>query len=295
MYSKIFANIAYKVLIIFIVVYALLKLSLSFKASLFITRPARLNVLFYGNSSIYYSLDFRNNISYFIQFDPEIKVDVPGGYDRYKIGSLGKLIRLENKPDILSKTFSVTTNSFIHRYFYSPKDTLYYENSIHKRPKPSIKDILMLSGNASALDRLFLVFYIIGKHGDNFKELGYGKINNYELNDVDFKENSIIKNSAGLLYSDKYREEKQSVQVVYMSSYQTAVGISSLLEGNGIKVSDINKVVNSKVCKIIIEDKPTETARDIASYFSCPIIKGKTDVYDIIFILGEKEVDWKIY
>jgi hypothetical protein len=69
-----------------------------------------------------------------------------------------------------------------------------------------------------------------------------------------------------------------------------------MLEGNGIRVSDLTlKDTGTKRCEVIEQVAPhSATAHAIALFFNCTLKQGFTDVYDIIFVLGDREKDWEI-
>ena len=51
----------------------------------------------------------------------------------------------------------------------------------------------------------------------------------------------------------------------------------------------------SNTCQIIEDTEIfSQTAHDLAFFFECSLKKGKTDVYDIIMVLGRVETDWEI-
>ena len=107
-----------------IAVSSLIVLSLivgSFRQSLFIKSRDRVNVLFYNRQVNLFSIGKDDNINYLVQFYPDIKVPVPGGYGIYRIGALGKMVLLEKKPELLKKTFAGVTSSFIDIYFIRGK------------------------------------------------------------------------------------------------------------------------------------------------------------------------------
>lgn len=287
-------KVLYLFLIGFFLSYFFYKVISAFANSLFFIRPARMNVVIYGKETMYYSIDFQNKQNYRIQFDPEVKVDIPGGYGQYRVGSLGKLVKLEKNSDIFQKSFSITTTTFIHYVFYQNNDEIYYENTKDIK-KPTLNFLLFSSSNASLLDRIYLTAILFNTTDSNYKQIRYQKEKNEILDDVQFADKSFIRDSIGLLYNNDYRKEQKNTQIVYSQNYKTAQSISSLLEGNGIRVSDINKSSTINDCRVMIEDDiPSQTAKDISKYFSCPIVKGKTDVYDILFILGDREEEWKI-
>ncbi len=251
----------------------------------------------YGSETDYYSLDTKAGRHYQISFPADIKVDVPGGYGQYRIGSLGKLAKLDGNAHLLEKTFAATTTTFIHYYFYPETEEVYYgTESTDLSKKPSVMAVLFSASNASYLDRIYLTITLLGEKDTQFNKISYVKEKDNVLGDTVFRNDSFMKKSIGLLYQSNYRAEQKSVQVLYPNKYKTASRISMLLEGNGIRVSDVSlDIERSELCKVIYsEDIPSETARDISSYFQCPLLQGKTDVYDIIFVLGSREQDWEI-
>jgi len=268
-----------------------------FQASLFINRPDRINFVMYGPETSYYSLDTKVGRHYQITFPADLKVDVPGGYGRYRVGSLGKLAHLDENAHLVEKTFAATTTTFIHYYFLPSKDEVYYGKTVSEETyTPSIRDILFESGNAGLLDRIYIALSLVGENGTSFTMIRYLQDKNALLGESVFREDTFKKNSLGLLYQTRYRDEQQSVQIQYPAMYRTAARIGSLLEGNGIRVSDISlDIKRSNHCEVIYSsDTVSQTAEDIGRYFSCPLKKGKTDVYDILFILGKREKDWQI-
>lgn len=276
--------------------YVLVKGIVILQSSLFITPPDRINMVLYDKTVRYFSLDTAEKQDYVMTFPPDLKVDVPGGYGSYRVGSLGKLARLEKQPDILRKTFAVTTTTFIHYYFYPESDEVYYgDTSGEEYNRPSPGTILFAESNAGPLDRLYLAVQLLGSKKENFTAIQYLEEKNDVLGDVSFRDDTFIKHSIGLLYQNTYRDEQQSVQIRYGHSYRTADRLSALLEGNGIRVSDITYDEQKRsTCLVITEQISSQTARDIAAYFGCQIERGKTDVYDVVLVLGNLEREWEI-
>ena len=289
-------KIIYALLLIALIFYVIYKVVNLISSSLFIKRPDRINFILYGPETKYYSIDARYSQNYVIPFNPDVQVNVPGGYGKYRVGSIGKLAQLEKDKELIRKTFASTTTTFVHFAFYKSLDDIYYENWDEKGGKPSIKEILFSSSNASVLDRIYIAISLMNNTDNEFKLISYQKGRDDVLNDVIFHEDEYIKNSIGLLYQTRYRNDHESVQVRYPKDYRTAKRISSILEGNGIRVSDISFDIEERDrCSVIhSKEKPSNTAKDIGAYFGCTLIYGKTDVYDILFVLGEVERDWKI-
>ena len=121
----------------------------SITSSVFLKGRDKINVVFYGEKTRFYSLD-QKNVNYLLSFSNLVKVIVPGGYGKYKVGAVGKLASLEKKPDIIRKTFSATTSTLVDLYFYQKKTTIYYDNSILKQT-PTVMEILLTNSNSRAL------------------------------------------------------------------------------------------------------------------------------------------------
>lgn len=287
----------YIVLGLFIITYLSYKFYQSYATSLFSSKRNRINFVVYGQSTAFYSVDKAETRHYMMYFYPDLKMQIPGGYDDYRVGSLGKLAKLDKKPDILRKTFAVATTSFVTHYFYPHAVMVYYGTKLPTKPKkPKLRDIWFMSSNASILDRLYISLIIFDKKDDDFHIIAYQSEKNTVQDDIFFEDNSFIKNSIGLLFQGRYRDEQKNIQIQYRKNYTVAAKLSSLLEGNGIRVNDLTLDMEKRKNCLIIENSRTfsETAKDLASYFGCPLSYGKTDVYDIIFVLGEVEHDWEI-
>ncbi len=267
------------------------------RASLFVSAPDRINLVMYGPRTSFYSLDPKLGRHYQILFPADLKVDVPGGYGQYRIGSLGKLARLDKNTHLIQKTFASTTTTFIHYTFSPNTDEVFYGSQLDETTsKPSIRHILFDESNAHPLDRLYLAFGLLGENSTAFKIIRYRQDEDSVLGETVFNEETFRKNSLGLLFQSSYRDEQASVQVLYPTQYRTGSRIATVLEGNGIRVSDISlDIKRSTQCRVAYSaDVPTKTARDIATYFSCPLVKEATDVYDILFAVGEREKEWEI-
>lgn len=287
----------YSIVGIFIVVYLLFKFIQLFTQSLFFSHNTRINTVFYGPETAFYSIDKQDARHYVMYFPADLKMQVPGGYGSYRVGSLGKLAKLDKNYDIFQKTFSLGTTSFVYYYFYNNSDAVYYGDEVpQESKKPKITDILFMQSNAGIFDRLYLALSFFQKNADDFKILNYQEKENKAQNDVYFQEDSFIKNSIGLLYQTIYRDEQKSVQIQYKSKYSAAQDLGSLLEGNGIRVNDLSIDINKRKDCVIIDssDDFSQTTHDLSIFFHCPIQKGNTDVYDVIFVLGDKEKDWEI-
>lgn len=268
-----------------------------YSSSLFSQKKDRVNIIFYGQNTMYYSLGKYDGVHYFISFYPDVKVKVPGGYGNYRVGGLGKLVALEKKDDILRKTFSVTTASTVDRYFYLPSPVIFYgkdEMDEDTLVLPSLKEIFLSKSNSNMFDRLFVFFQFLGKRNRQFSLIDYKSL--LGTDEEFFQDKDFAKKYQGFLYNRIYRREQKTVQIQYEKSYKTALFISKIIEGDGIRIvdlSDSNPVV--KECEVVEEGRSfSQTSTDMATFFGCTLKRGQTPSSDIIIKLGSVEKEWEI-
>lgn len=261
--------------------------------SLFFTAPERLNIVMYGEKTVFYSLGIRDRLDYAIPFYPDLRITVPGGYGEYRIGGLGKLVSLEKNDTILKKTFSTTTATFVS-YYFLPRDTkVYYGKTLEEVSVPSPFSYFTYRSNAGFFDRVYIFFHMIGKRPQNFTNLT--TIKSYvKAGDIIFSQDDFNELYKGYFYQKRYRDERKNIQILYSTEYRSASSIGQLLEGNGIRVSDISEGGKEGDC-VVKEQAGTHsvTARDVATFFGCRLEQAQTGVYDILFVLGSLEKSWE--
>ncbi len=263
--------------------------------SLFFKHPDRINVVFYGEKTALYSWGKTNGVNYFLPMYSDLKILVPGGYGYYRVGALGKLISLEKKPELLTRAFSSTVSNFVNYYFYPKGNSIYYG----KTPAPivyfpSFYQIWFSPSNTSFIDKFyFWLIFTFAKRSDFIsletyptKSLGQ---------EILLDEENFAKRYQGLFYYKTYRDEKRVVQIIYTKEYDSAVTVSRILEGVGIRVVDISQQNKQpKVCAIYEgETSFSQTAQDLSRFFHCKLVKGKTGVSDIILELADVEALWR--
>ena len=272
----------------FFLIYILYLFGRALAQSLFFVHKDRINLVVYGPYTAVFSLGSYDGENYVINFPADTKVEVPGGYSLYRVGSLGKLVALERKPDIFRKTFSLATASFVDYYFYPQSVKLYYDiPEVAKADLfPQISQFILLKSNANLFDRIYILITFSQRSKERFRLVSWsGRGGNF------FKENQ------GLLYQHVFREEKKKVQLIYKNTYHLAEGISIILEGNGIRVSDITQNSSQlfEGCSLFEEGTVrSKTSQAIADFFHCRLFSGSTGVYDIIFNLGSLEEEWEM-
>ncbi|MFH0773403.1 MAG: hypothetical protein V1922_03780 [bacterium] len=268
--------------------------------SAFFVKEDRINILLYSSEPIYFSIERGGEVHYATTFNADSRTAVPGGYGVYRMGALGKLVTLEKNPELLKRTFSRITGSMIDYYFYPKSEAIYY-GSDEKVRFPSLSDLFICESNANFFDRLYIYFQFVGKHLSDFEEIHINKIQTGEtvlLSDVTFARQYL-----GYFYHKSLRKENKTVQLLYTNSYIAAKNMSRVIDGEGIRVVDIDVTEDSKTKE---EYKKTEcvvkentnnnfslTAEEIAHFFHCILKKGKGRVSDIVIEMGKREGEWE--
>src|SRR3989344_2722649 len=267
--------------------------------SAFFQKKDRINIVVNQDQIAYYSLGLSDNVNYFISFYPDLNVAVPGGYGIYRLGALAKLSSLERKSDLFKKTYSSLTSSFTDYYFY-PGPSLNKVEVLFGKNKddfflPKTYFIFFAKSNAHFFDRLYIFFRFLGKTRSQFKIISVLPTKKQGDRTV-FSSEDFFKTYQGFFYKRTYRMEQLNAQILYTRSFETAQLLGQILEGEGIRVVDLNLSENfTKKCEIMEEkEKFSETAKSIGRYFGCMLVSAKTGAYDIIFKLGEKEREWEI-
>lgn len=265
----------------------------SIKSSIVLKFNDRLNVVLYSSTPVFYSLSLKN-ISYFIPFQADYEMLIPGGFGQYRLGALGKLAYLEKKPDLIQKTLSAATSSMVDIYFYPKSAVVYYGRDMRSFIFPSARDIFFSVSNASWIDRIILFFMFSNRNKNQYKLIKDLPVKEIGSSLV-FDRIEFFKKYQGFLYKKIYRKLDNTVQIRYVSSYDTAQLISAILEGEGIRVVDISpEDSNTNKCMVIQNSAIGSTASEIARYLSCTVEKGKTDISDIILSLGNLEEQWSV-
>jgi hypothetical protein len=258
----------------------------NFTSSIFFKNKERINVVFYGQNSFFYSFDRISDSNYIIKMSSDFKVLVPGGYSFYRLGSLGKLASLEKKPDLFQKTYSAVTSSIVDLYFYPKVTNVFYDNKDKDNNFPSTSDILFNHSNSNWIDRIFLYFLFLDHNLSHYK-----MIDSSDYSDSQ----TLAKMIQGTLYKRIYRKIGDNIQIIYQKNYQTAVLISNIVDGEGIRVVDISQD-EEKLDKCLLISKKEKLSgpiiEDLQSFFHCQIKAGETESSDIIFKLGNLEKDW---
>ena len=116
-------------------------------------------------------------------------------------------------------------------------------------------------------------------------------------NDSIFDYNSFYKKFQGSFFQKTYRNYDINVQIIYTKSYKTALLLSQMIEGEGIRVVDLSSQDKFiKGCLLITnkEISTTKTYLRLADFFKCRLKIGETTVSDIILVLGDLEKEWAI-
>lgn len=258
----------------------------SLKHSPFFFKKDRLNLVLYGQPSVFYSFGLSDGVSYRAVFGGEILVQVPGGYGWYKLAVLDRLARLEKKPALIQKAFSSLTSTSVDFYFFAPQSAPQHE--------PSMINVLILPkyrSNASFFDRLRLFLLIVSRRKTDFinlKTAGFVEGGNFD-------QQAFAEAYKGYFYQKTFREESVPIRIM-ATSYSPALTISRILEGEGIRVVDITTTKNQPAsCILSSWEKQADSAtiRFLSAQLQCTIKKtGRRG--DTVVILGRgEEKEWE--
>lgn len=273
---------------IFLLLFRLVK---SIKDSLFFNLKDRINIVFYEETPVFISIGRKDSVHYLIRFEPEMKVYVPGGYQYYRIGSLGKLAYLEKKTEIVEKTFSSSLSCFVDFYFLKDSPTVYFNKNnsqsyiFNKKIKFDHLFLINFKSNTNFFDRLWLMFFFISKRKIDFSIINLAPFLDKKN---DFNEKDFFDYYQGHFYHSNYRKEGKTVQIIYQD-YSIAKRLGRIIEGEGIRIVDFTKTsVSLKSC-ILVENSETasQTGEFLAKKLNCLWKKGKPTLSDIQIFLGD--------
>lgn len=254
-------------------------------SSVFLKDQDKINVVFYGNVSRLYSTAQSAEPKYLLTFSPGAKLLVPGGYGYYNAGALNKLVNLEKDPDLFKKIYSAACSCTVDLYFYPRQADIFYDDVEKINFKPSIKEIFLNPSNATIFDRMMVFFNLVQKN-NSYRQIEIGD----DYDRIKFNEDY-----QGIFYKKSYRETGDNVQIIYAKSYETATLLSSVLDGEGIRVVDLTLGQEFKgTCEIVARsDKlKSKTVIGLRDFFHCSVKVGEPTVSDIIMTLGQLEKDW---
>ncbi len=266
----------------------------AFSASLFFRSKDRITTVFYNEKTRLYSFGEAN---YSLYFYPDLKIFVPGGYGNYRVGGLGKLVSLENKPVLLKNAFSAASSTFVDYYFYPKKEIIYYGKNKDKSLQfPGFQELFFYESNTSFLDRLYLYSKFLTAKKADFTQLEAPNNKSEDKNVEIFDQENFAKTYQGYFYQKTYRNEKANVQILYYKSYDTAQLIGHILDSTGIRVVDLSQDDRKIKGCLVIKQKSenSSTASSLADFFKCELKIGKTNASDIILELGQREAEWSV-
>src|SRR3989344_1187581 len=251
----------------------------------------RLNVLFYSEKPVFFSLGVREGVHYRGVFTDDVLLQVPGGYGRYRAGALGKLSQIEKDETIIQRAFSAAVSSYVDFYFY-PKSSIIYFDQSDKNSRISILTLVRTIfsrqhiTNTNLWDRIFLFASFMSTRKNSFIDLPIDQFTQQD-EQLTFDDRAFAKKHQGFFYQKSIREEEENVEIVYGESYEAAEFISRILEGEGMHVVDIATDDLPKTC-IINEDISSQISRTayyLAHMFDCEVRQQKQNGSGIVIRL----------
>ncbi|MEI7652818.1 MAG: hypothetical protein WCJ70_00880 [bacterium] len=270
-----------------IVLIAFLTFKSAYDKSLFVRKNSRAYVgIWLGKDTYVLSISQNIGQSHMLYFPPEQEVIIPGGLKGYKVGALGKVAHIAEDTKLYKKALSQISGLPIDEYLYLDTSEVFYAGSeVEDRTIGSItgevRGALWSLRGTSLLNKIFL-----------YQKLGNMRGSNTELY-IKLKPDPVG------MYDREFRSEKKLVQMIHSNTLDTAAFLAKLLEGVGIRVSDIGSQPPTEgggECQVI--ERGTEqsaTARYITDYFGCKYKLGDTGLYEVQFILSKPLVaEWKL-
>ncbi|MCX6732356.1 MAG: hypothetical protein NTV98_02340, partial [Candidatus Roizmanbacteria bacterium] len=185
--------------------------------------------------------------------------------------------------------------SMIDYYFYPKSETIYY-GSKEDIVLPSLHDIFLNESNGNMFDRLYIYLQFFGKHTTEFEEIHINKIQTGDT--VLLSDSTFARQYLGYFYHKSLRKENKTIQILYSNSYNSAKNLSRIIDGEGIRVVDIDtnqNLQNNIQCKVKENTQKgfSLTAEEIAHFFKCILVTGKGRVSDIVIEMGSAEKEWE--
>ena len=161
---------------------------------------------------------------------------------------------------------------------------------------PEFKEIFLTNSNANLVDRFFLLYFLRTNNKENYQIIDLKPFES-EGNETVFDYDAFYKKFQGSFFQKTYRNNDINIQIIYTKSYKTALLLSQMIEGEGIRVVDLSsqeKYISG--CLLITSKKIslTKTYRRLADFFKCRFKIGETTVSDIILVLGDLEKEWAV-
>ena len=284
------------------ILYIVVKLILALNSSYFINPPQRINILFYGPQSQIISFGVKDGINYIVNFNNDIYLNVPGGYGLNKIGALGRLSNIEKKPELIAKTFMVAIGANIDSYLIPKKNQIYDNDSNNRKTIAKLSNInrLILPINylsdSAWFDRIYLSVLLLRLNQTQLISLNTSATYDVSKRKI-FNDNGFSRRYTGFFFQPKFRDEAANLRIYYQT-YKIAKNISRILEGEGIRVVDLELIdKKQKQCRLLTGQqsisKFPKTINFIANKFGCRIKIEEVGGVDIGIILGSRvEKEW---
>lgn len=258
-----------------------------YSGSLVLREKDRINIGVYADIPYVYSYHPGKKLAIVTYFNPDYLVKVPGGYDWYKIGSLGLLGKIEdNREKILKQAFSELVGTPID-YLYYPQNARLLRNN-----KQNFEDYYLQFNNQTLFSKKFtnsitnLFDKLLIKRVFSVRRDHLIFINSYNLvTSRDAREYYEAEKLDGKLKGLFYHESLlnlalKAVVAVNKDNYPKATRVVRQIESLGIKVIEIeinDNLKNSK-CVITVNKQQQKALRKLGRIFNCQIKTHKSTI-----------------
>lgn len=293
--------------VLFIFMYLIVLLWRGVRESAFFQKTDRINLLAFGVEPVIISLGLSDGVNYIARFDNSLKTYVPGGYGYYGIGSLSKLGTLERDTDLLRRTFSLMISADVDFYLYPKQGKIYHDTDFTVGFSPTKSAIISslisrdIATNARFLDKLYLFLVLIKQRKIDYVSLKTGFVDKKDKESI-FASDEFFKSYQGFFYKKNLRNLDTTIQIKYYDSILSARHIARILDGQGVRVSDIDVTdTESKKCLIRFKNQESKEKHFITEVAIRKVLKTDcisevgdvgsrvySDSFDIVVVLDPK-------
>jgi len=272
--------LGWKLVVVIIIGIFALWLVKQYRSSLFLSKRQVVNIGVFSEKPFVYSYDRNRKIAHIVNFEPDIYVNVPGGYGWYKLGSVNLLGQIENNQnEILKQTFAELAGAPIDLVVY-PKKAKVFENQAKNFLDYFYnfrQHWISQSKNSHSVNNLFDRLILPAKlnlRADRLIVINTENLILKEKNQKRYYSEKLDSKIKGFLYQEELLHSPAKV-VIFSSSenYLSARKLMRQVEGLGLKVLELKILSNEpdKHCLIKASSNNKKIAKLLADYYNCQV------------------------
>lgn len=252
--------------------------------SAFLSPRERITVGIYDQIPYIFSYDKKSNLGTVVYYNPDVQVQVPGGYGWYKVGSVQLLAHIENKTaGLLNRTFANLSGVPVDWVIYrNAKDVISGEMPdfltyfMQNRELPTLFSKNFAQTTQNLIDKI-LISHVLSSSPERLIVVDARE--DYVTRDGTryYTQEKLDSHLKGYLYQKNASENAAKVQIfATKGQYKGALLIARLIEGMGIKVLSVDQVASTAGSACVFQfDEPGRQIADVLhTYFPCTQKKG---------------------